>query len=123
MANENFKISQDVELISKKKSSAYPIEVQDWNLIKKRLGRINFSFNYFNSCGSLFIGSALSTFITYFIISEEFQFKCLFISIVCLLLGVLCFIFAFFMNKENNIKVTDVIEDMHHIEKHFLDNE
>lgn len=122
MANESFRLSQNVDIINKKESSAYPIDVRDWELIKRRLMNLSFGFNYLNSFGSLFVGAGLSTLITYLTISKEFQFRCLVIGIGCILLGFICFIFAYLINKEKNIRVSDTIEEMEHIERRFSDN-
>lgn len=59
----SFKISQDYELIPPKKKRAYPILVEEWQYLKKRISAIRDDANLYHTIGSILLGVAGSALI------------------------------------------------------------
>jgi hypothetical protein len=63
----SFKMSQDYEIIPPKKKRAYPILVEEWIYLKKKISSIRDDANLYHTMGSVLLGvagSALTTALT-----------------------------------------------------------
>ena len=59
MTNEpSFKMSQDYELIPPQKKRAYPILIEEWEHLKKKIRSISDNANIYHTIGSALIGVA-----------------------------------------------------------------
>jgi hypothetical protein len=65
MAEEpTFKMSQDYELVPPRKQRAYPILVEEWIHLKKKIREIRDNANFYHTVGSVLLGVAGSALVT-----------------------------------------------------------
>lgn len=119
---ENYKFSQDYELITPQKQRSYPISTSEWNLIKKKISEVRDNFNFWQTLGSILIGAAISTLVTLLI--NDFKSAkniliCWGLFLVSVISGSLSFYFGFLYQKIQNISKQDVIGFMVIIEERF----
>ncbi len=119
---ENYKFSQDYELIPPQKQRSYPISTSEWNLIKKKISEVKDNFNFWQTLGSLLIGAAISTLITVLINdfkSDKNLWICWGVLLVTAISGSLSYYFGFIYQKIQNKSKDDVIDFMSIIEERF----
>jgi hypothetical protein len=119
---ENYKFSQDYELIPPQKQRSYPISTSEWNLIKKKISEVKDNFNFWQTLGSLLIGAAFSTLITVLINdfkSDKNLWICWGVLLVTAISGSLSYYFGFIYQKIQNKSKDDVIDFMSIIEERF----
>ena len=64
MTNEpSFKMSQDYEVVPPQKKRAYPILIEEWEHLKKKIHCISDNANLYHTIGSALIGVAGSAFV------------------------------------------------------------
>jgi len=122
----NYKFSQDYEIIPPQKQRSYPISIKEWELIKKKINDVKNQANYWHDIGLLLIGAALTTFITIFITdftSNLHLLVCWFIFFLTSISGGLAFFFGSQSQKIQNKTKEDVIEFMNTIQDRFKESE
>lgn len=125
--SDNYKFSQDYEIIPPQRQKVYPISIKEWNNIKQRISEIRDDANLYHTIGSVLLGTALSTLITALIsdfTTEKSLWICWSIFFITGLSGLLSLHFGREQRKVQNRKSEDVIEQMDLIEdryKEFLD--
>lgn len=107
MSNDspNFTIKQDLDIVQPQSTSAIPITIQEWVLLKQSINNISDSNSIFHTIGSALIGAGLSTLIaaifTPFQPDQETREIIMYaVAIVCLISGGLS---CFFAHKEKGI--------------------
>ncbi len=122
MKNNNFKISQEFEILQHQKGKAYPISIKEWEFIKNEIKEINVNVNIFYSIGFLFLGASMSGFITIF--TTEFKTEmskyltCGFVALF-LIIGILSVYFAIDKHKQEASKPKEIIKKIELIESRF----
>jgi len=124
----SFKISQDYELISPKKKRAYPILVEEWQYLKRKISTIRDDANLYHTIGSILIGVAGSALIA--AITLDFpkvqggqtampiiiSWLIFVSSLVC---GSLSLFFGYNQRKVQKVSALEVIEQMGLIEQRY----
>lgn len=119
---DNYKFSQDYELIPPQKQRSYPISTTEWNLIKKKIGEVKDSANFWHTLGSILIGAAISTLIAALINdfkTEKLLWTCWAAFCVTGIGGALSFYFGKEQRQTQNKSKEDVIDFMTIIEERF----
>lgn len=119
---DNYKFSQDYELIPPQKQRSYPISTTEWNLIKKKILEVKDGANFWHTLGSILIGAAISTLITAIINdfkTEKLLWICWSAVFVTGVSGALAFFFGNAHRQTQNKSKDDVIEFMAIIEERF----
>lgn len=119
---DNYKFSQDYELIPPQKQRLYPISTTEWNLIKKKIGEVKDSANFWHTLGSILIGAAISTLIAALINdfkTEKLLWTCWAAFCVTGIGGALSFYFGKEQRQTQNKSKEDVIDFMTIIEERF----
>lgn len=121
-------ISQKYNIISPAPGKAYPILCKDWDHLKEQISQIKDGANIYNTIASLLIGAGLSTLVT--ILSGGFSpdqsqgsstrlviaWACVVVLIFC---GIISFYFSSEKKKVNQIKASDIVEQMQIIEERY----
>ncbi len=124
----SFKMSQDYELITPKKKSAYPILVEEWVHLKTKIKLISDNANLYHTVGSIFLGvsgSALVAALTLNIPDASEGVIAMpiilswFIFISASICGVLSLVFGSKQRKVQASSADDVIQHMDLIEKRY----
>jgi hypothetical protein len=119
---DNFKFSQDYELIPPQKQKSYPISTTEWGLIKRKVGEIKENTNSWYIIGSILLGTSLPTFITALIgdfQSPKSTWICWSACLVTGLSGGLAFYFGKEQGEAQAKSKDDVIDFMKTIEDRF----
>lgn len=119
---DNYKFSQDYELIPPQKQRSYPISTTEWGLIKKKIGEVKDSANFWHTLGSILIGVAISTLIAALINdfkTEKLLWTCWTAFFVTGIGGALSFYFGKVQRQTQNKSKEDVIDFMAIIEERF----
>lgn len=119
---DNYKFSQDYELIPPQKQRSYPISTNEWSLIKKKISDVKDGANFWHTLGSILIGAAISTLITALINdfkTEKLLWTCWFAFFVTGISGALSFYFGNSHRQIQNKSKEDVIDFMTTIEERF----
>ena len=129
MTNEpSFTMSQDYELVPPQKKRAYPILIEEWEHLKKKIHSISDNANIYHTIGSALIGVAGSalvvalTFDTQPADNSSTPTSILiswFIFVSALICGGLSLFFGRTQRKVQNSNTNDVIEQMNLIEKRY----
>jgi hypothetical protein len=125
--SDNYKFSQDYEIIPPQRQKVYPISIKEWSNLKLKIKEIRDDANLYHTIGSVLLGTALSTFITAIITdftNEKSLWICWSIFFVTGFSGILSLHFGQQQRKVQNRKSEDVIEQMDLIEdryKEYLD--
>lgn len=122
---DNYKFSQDYELIAPQKQRSYPISITEWTIIKRKILRINDNANFWQTIGSIFIGASISTLIAALISdfkTEKLLWTCWFAFAVTAITGVLSFYFGREQRVSLNQTKEDVLDFMKIIEDRFQNN-
>lgn len=123
-----FKMSQDYELIPPKKKRAYPILVEEWEHLKKKIGNIRDDANLYHTVGSILLGIAGSAFVTALTLDlpkvNEDQIAlpiiiAWFIFLSSLICGGLSLFFGHNQRQVQKASATEVIQQMSLIEKRY----
>lgn len=120
--NENYKVSQEYEIIPHQKGQAYPINVKEWDYIKGKIKDINIDINIFYTIGFLLIGSSISCLITIFATdfkddtSKYTTWTILVTTAVC---GLLSVYFGNDKHRTEIAKPTEIVAQMNLIESRF----
>jgi hypothetical protein len=120
--SDNYKFSQDLEIIPPQKQLSYPISTSEWNIIKKKIGEVKDNSNLWHTLGSILIGAAISTLIAALINdfkTEKLLWTCWAAFCVTVLVGALSFYFGREQRKIQNKSKEDVIDYMTIIEERF----
>lgn len=119
---DNYKFSQEYELIPPQKQRSYPISITEWNLIKKKISEVKDGANFWHTLGSILIGAAISTLIAALINdfkTEKLLWTCWFAFLVTFISGALAFYFGNAHRQTQNKSKEDVIDFMATIEERF----
>jgi len=119
---DNYKFSQDYELVPPQKQRSYPITTTEWNLIKKKIGEVKDSANFWHTLGSILIGAAISILIAALINdfkTEKLLWTCWSAFFVTGIGGVLSFYFGREQRQTQNKSKEDVIDFMAIVEERF----
>jgi len=129
MANEpSFKMSQDYELVPPQKKRAYPIPIEEWEHLKKKIHNISDNANIYHTIGSALIGVAGSALVAALTLdiplgdNSSTPMPILiswFIFVSTLICGGLSIIFGRTQRKVQNSNTNDVIEQMKLIERRY----
>lgn len=129
MQNEpSFKMSQDFELVPPQKKRAYPILIEEWQHLKKKIKSIRDNANIYHTIGSSLIGvagSALVAALTLDIPVKEGTSTPMpiviswFIFITALVCGSFALFFGREQRKVQSSTVNDVVAQMELIEKRY----
>jgi hypothetical protein len=121
---DNYKFSQDYEIIQPQKQRSYPISTTEWVLIKGKISSIQDNANIWHTIGSILIGTAIPALITA-LIGEFKTEKASWICWGAFLITAICGGFAFFFGREQrkiqNKSKEDVIDFMTTIEERYQD--
>ncbi len=121
----NLQLSQGYEVLPPKTGKAYPVLCEEWDYLKDKIKKITDQPWLYQTVGSVFLGAALSTFISILVgtFPDESKSRAIVIAwavfSVTLILGFVC---LFFAHKERSIKqiqVSDVVTQMDIIEKRY----
>ncbi len=118
----HYSFSQDFTVTPRKKTSAYPIDIQDWEKLKRDVESLEIETNVFQAFGYVLLGTSFSALITS--IASTFQtegskYLCWGIFVVTLCTGLLSVFFANDKHKTQNLKPKTIIDQMNHIESRF----
>ena len=119
---DNYKFSQDYELIPPQKQRSYPISTTEWTLIKKKISEVKDGANFWHTIGSILIGAAISTLITALINdfkTEKLLWTCWAAFFVTGISGSFAFYFGKEQRQTQNKSKEDVIDFMTIIEERF----
>ncbi len=119
---DNFKFSQDYELIPLQKQKSYPISTTEWNLVKRKIGEIKDNTNRWYIIGSILLGTSLPTFITALIgdfESEKSTWICWTAFVVTGITGALSFYFGKEQKVGQSKSKNDVLDFMVTVEERF----
>jgi len=129
MTNEaSFKMSQDYELVPLQKKRAYPILIEEWEHLKKKIHSISDNANIYHTIGSALIGVAGSAFVVALTFDTQPEDNSSiptsiliswFIFVSALICGGLSLFFGKTQRKVQNSNTNDVIEQMKLIEKRY----
>ncbi len=120
MNGNDIKYSQDFELLMPQKQKSYPIPVNEWSVLKRKINNISENANFWHTSGSILIGVAIPSFITALTGFNELIYWGAFA--VTAIAGGLCFYFGVEQRNVQNEKKEDVIEYMGVIEERFRIN-
>jgi hypothetical protein len=117
-------VSQSTKIRPAKECDAYPITIDDWNLLISKMKLIKETPNYYEMFGSLFVGAALSQVITiicggYNNSGDEKHIIAWIIAAFSCVVGLLCFIFGIGTDKLKRERINDIVGLMNHIESRF----
>jgi len=121
-SKNDFKVSQELEIIPHQKGKAYPIAVKEWEFLKGKIKEVKVEVNNFHAIGFLLLGASISCLITIFATEfKEDSFKYLTWTIfgISLIGGLLSIYFASDKNKQENAKPTEIVSQMELIESRF----
>lgn len=119
---QKFEFSQENELIMPQKQRSYPIPIIEWSNLKKKINDISENVNFWQTIGSILIGTAIPTLITALIgdfKSDKATWICWSAFSVTLVAGVLCFYFSKQQRSIQSKTKSDVIDSMDVIEARF----
>jgi hypothetical protein len=119
---DNFKFSQDYELIPLQKQKSYPISTTEWSLIKKKVGEIRDNTNRWHIIGSILLGTSLPTLISALIgdfQSEKSVWICWSAFFITGISGGLSFFFGKEQKEGQTKSKEDVVDFMSTIEERF----
>jgi len=119
---DNYKFSQDYELIAPQKQRSYPISTSEWTIIKNKISAIRDNANFWQTLGSILLGACLSTLITALINdfkTDKLLWTCWFVTVITGITGALCFYFGKQQRVTHNQSKVDVLDFMHIIEDRF----
>jgi len=126
------KLTQDMDIVKYRPAAVLPVPTQEWEFIKKKIGRIKPSLNVFLSLGFFCLGASLTAF--YRARSASFpqdtpstmsvdHVVAWMIVVVALFLAVSSFTFAWFRRRDTTQSVDDIIEYLQLIEqRHDFDS-
>ena len=121
-------MSQDFELIQPQGKPAYPILVEEWNYLKKRVCGIRDNSGIYHTIGSVLLGiagSALIASMTLLYTNVEVSYSSLLEAILWLITlcfsicGGLSIFFSRTQRKTQNLATEDVIDQMKLIEQRY----
>jgi hypothetical protein len=118
----NYKISQDYELIPPQKQRSYPISIAEWTSLKRRIQSIKDDANFWQTAGSILVGTAIPTFITAIIgdfKSDSSSLICWAAFFTTAITGGFALYFGSSERKTQNRSKEDVIDFMEGIEDRF----
>jgi hypothetical protein len=119
---DNYKFSQDYEIIAPQKQKSYPISTSEWQIIKSKITNIKDNANFWHTIGSILIGACISTLIAALINdfkTEKFLWTSWFAFVVTGLTGGLAFYFGRAQRETQNQSKEDVLDFMKIIEDRF----
>ena len=131
MSNDSsYKISQEYVVQQPKSVKAYPIDCNEWDFLKNKIGALSYKRNWHMALGAALIGVALTTFVAIVIavaIPSAPKSQTLFISIViaCAVLAisviaaVLCIHFAFQKEEVKKSHASEIVDHMEIIETRY----
>lgn len=119
---DNYKFSQNYEIIVPQKQRSYPISTSEWTIIKNKISNIKDRANLWQTLGSILIGASISTLITALI--NDFKtvkllWTCWFAFATTGLAGGLAFYFGREQRETQNQSKTDVLDFMKIVEDRF----
>ncbi len=124
----NFSVNQNLEIILPKKEKAYPISKDKWMAIKEKIRRIGNPTNLYQSFAFLFFGISGSAFISLFVANfpnnKDGPVSAIFVGFIIFTIATLGFGFLLLHfskrdQKNRNVTVDDIIEEMEFIERQF----
>jgi hypothetical protein len=119
---DNYKFSQDYELIAPQKQISYPISISEWTIIKSKISGIKDSANFWHTLGSILLGASISTLITALINdfnTEKLLWTCWFVFVITGISGGLSFYFGKQQRVTHSQTKIDVLDFMGIIEERF----
>lgn len=123
--NGPYQLSQGLDVLRPKSGRAYPIPCDEWSMLKGKINKLTSEPWLFHSLGFLFLGAAVSTFVTILLGSfalpaqqraQDIAWAVVVVTVVC---GLACLYFA---NKERGVhreRASDVVAQMDLIEKRY----
>lgn len=123
-----FKISQDFELLLPQKQKAYPISKDEWIFLKEKIRKIKDSSNIYHTLGSVLLGVTGSAFLGYLTydkpnpVTIEYNTRIIItvgIIIVSLACGSCFYVFGGKQRNLQNISSEEVVNQMELIEKRY----
>jgi hypothetical protein len=119
---DNYKFSQDYELIAPQKQKSYPISISEWTIIKNKISSIKENAILWHTIGSILIGASISTLITALINdfkTEKLLWTCWSVFIITAITGGLSFYFGKEQRLIHNQSKVDVLDFMKIVEDRF----
>ncbi|MDF9826221.1 putative membrane protein [Ereboglobus sp. PH5-10] len=117
----NYEVSQSMELLTPRKSQAYPIQKEEWNYIKEHINSCKCVFAIYNSIGFLLLGGGASGILS--IISNPSCALYWIITVCCFICGLLCLHFSKLSNQTKNENIDNIIEYMEIIEERYVESD
>ena len=123
--NNPYQLSQGLEVLRPKSGEAYPIPCDEWTILKDKIKKMTSEPWLFRSLGFLFLGAALSTFVTILIGTFQLPEKqrvldiawaVVVVTVVC---GCACLCFAWKEREISRERASDVVAQMDLIEKRY----
>jgi len=126
----SFKMSQDYELVPPKKKRAYPILVEEWESLKRRIAAIDVDVNMYHTIGSLLLGVSGSALLAAISLGNltasdgKLQWTpalCWLMFVATLICGALALFFGRDQRAAQKAKAGNVLEQMELIEKRYVE--
>lgn len=123
-----FQMSQGLDVIKPKAGRAYPIPCEEWAMLKNQINKMTTEPWLYQSLGALFLGAAISTFVTIMVGSFDsiekqnalvIAWAIVAVTFTC---GLACLYFA---HKERGVyreRASNVVAQMNLIEKRYEQN-
>jgi hypothetical protein len=119
----NLQLSQGYQVLPPKGGQAYPIPCEEWDHLKERIAKVADQPWLFRALGSLFLGSALSTFVTILLgtFAEGSSSRVIAWAVVAVaaISGVLSLCFSGLQQRGRRGQISDVLVQMATIEKRY----
>jgi hypothetical protein len=119
----SFQLSQGIEVLAPKGGPAYPIPCGEWDHLKSRLQQVSGPPWFFQTCGSVLLGGALSALITIFTGTFVAGSKPLVVAWAVVastsICGIALFVLGHQQSRLQRIAVADVLQQMLLIEKRY----
>jgi hypothetical protein len=122
---ESFRISQGFDVLQPKTGRAYPVPCDEWDFLKRKLREASPAPWVFRALGSLFLGAALTTFITILsgaVLSIPQPYSVVIRWAVVAVSAICGFVFLYSAGQQDKLhqtQVSDAITQMELIERRY----
>lgn len=116
----------DPVIHQRKQSHIMPMYQRDWDRVKKMAGRIKTPNHFLSAIASFASGVFSSSLVSLISIYSERGCNAtevqvlVYIVIISFFVGVVFFLFAFFVRKDINVRGRELVDEMTNIEKEFI---
>lgn len=124
--DQNFRMSQNYDIVPPQEKQAYPIPVDDWGYLREKVKGISDNANLYHTVGSVLFGVSGSAIVTALTLDTKISANLPIIAWAVCAVSFICGGLAFFFGREQRkvqrTCVNDVITHMDLIEKRYKNN-